>query len=572
MAPSLSFALWTPLALPVLFALLSLTVPSPRLRRLGPIASSVSVLASGVILIVAVLHNQVPTLGGVLRADALSAYLLTVVGAIGLVSTWGGLGGGGHSQTPARWAGSYDGLISVFLAAMSLAVVADNIGLMWASIEATTITTAFLVGAHRTGKSLEASWKYVILGSVGVAIALLGILLIYAASRATGEATLSWLVLSQPGLPLDPALVRAGGALAVLGFATKAGLAPMHSWLPDAHSQAPAPVSGLMSGVLLAVALYAILRVQTITDAVIGPDFLRAMLSVAGLLSLFVAAALLISQRDFKRMLAYSSIEHMGLMAIGAAVGAAALPAVLLYMLGHGLVKATLFVVSGRILEVEGTPTIANVRALLVRRPGLAIPWLVAMAALVGFPPFSIFFSEVGIILAGWSAGMGVVVGIALVLLLVIFASLTRLTVALTIGSPHDALDHTPPILPKQVTPRATAPGDESDADREATVLSRREAEAGIDGAGVVNGVAHVADGGNGPEPFPMTSNIRVAAPFPDTVAVTVVDVVVAPDRSTHGPLLPLVLALATCAVVPFIANPVGVLLVRAAAVLGGAH
>jgi hydrogenase-4 component F len=567
MAQSLSFALWTPLALPVLFAVLSLTVPSPRLRRLGPIASSLAVLVSGVFLVIAVLNDQVPTLGGLLRADALSAYVLTVVGAIGLVSTWGGLGGGGHAQTPARWAGSSDGLISVFLAAMSLAVVADNIGLMWASIEATTITTAFLVGAHRTGKSLEASWKYVILGSVGVAIALLGILLIYAASRAAGEPTLSWLELSQPGLPFDPALIRAGGALAVLGFATKAGLAPMHSWLPDAHSQAPAPVSGLMSGVLLSVALYAILRVQTITDAVIGPDFLRGMLSIAGLLSLFVAAALLIRQRDFKRMLAYSSIEHMGLMAIGAAIGAAALPAVLLYMLGHGLVKATLFVVSGRILEVEGTPTIANVRALLVRRPGLAVPWLVAMAALLGFPPFSIFFSEVGIVLAGWSAGMGIVVGIALALLLVIFASLTRLTVALTIGSPHDSRDHLPPMLPEQASAspsvHTTAPGDESEADREATSLARREA--GVDTAGL-GGAAGV------PVPFPETSAIRVTSPFPDTVVVDVIDVVVAPDRSSHGPVLPLVLALTTCAVVPFIANPVGVLLVHAAAVLGGAH
>jgi hydrogenase-4 component F len=265
-------------------------------------------------------------------------------------------------------------------------------------------------------------------------------------------------------------------------------------------------------------------------------------------------------------MLAYSSIEHMGLRAIGAAIGAAALPAVLLYMLGHGLVKATLFVVSGRILEVEGTPKIANVRALLVRRPGLAIPWLVAMAALLGFPPFSIFFSEVGIILAGWSAGMGIVVGIALVLLLVIFASLTRLTVALTIGSPHDSLDHTPPTLPDHApgatTAHPTAPGDESEADRAATILSRREVEADIDGT----------TGAGAPEPFPMTSNIRVTSPFPDTVAVDVVDVVIAPDRSTHGPLLPLVLALATCAVVAFVANPVGILLASAAAVLGGAH
>lgn len=492
----MDLALWTPLAVPVVLAVLSLTGGARPVGRLGPVASSAVVLLSGLLLVVAVLDGKVPSLGGgVLRADALSAYMLTVVGAVGLVSTWGGLG---HATAaPGRFAGSYDALISVFLAAMSLAVLADNIGLMWAAVEATTITTAFLVGHHRTRSSLEAAWKYVILGSVGVAIALLGIVLIYAASRGTGEPTLSWLVLSRTDLPLDPALIRAGGALAVLGFATKAGLAPMHSWLPDAHSQAPAPVSGLMSGVLLAVALYAILRIQTITDAVIGPDFLRVMLSVGGLLSLFVAAALLIRQRDFKRMLAYSSIEHMGMMAVGAAIGPAALPAVLLYVLGHGLTKATLFVVSGRILEVEGTPRIDDVRALLVRRPGLAVPWLIAMAALVGFPPFSIFFSEVGIIVAGFGTGMGVVVGVALVLLLVIFAALTRLTVAMTIGAP-----------------------------------------AGVD-----------ADPGATP------GSVRVA-----------------PDRSAHGPRLPLILALGTTAVVAFIAEPVGSLLARAAAVLGGAQ
>jgi hydrogenase-4 component F len=497
----MDLALWIPLTVPVVLAALSLVAGSRPFGHLGPVLSSAAVLASGLLLDGAVLAGRVPDLGGgLLRADALSAYMLTVVGAVGLVSTWGGLG---HTSTAAgRFAGSYDALISVFLAAMSLAVLADNIGLMWAAVEATTVTTAFLVGHHRTRSSLEAAWKYVILGSVGVAIALLGIVLIYAASRGTGEPTLSWLALSRTDLPLDPALIRAGGALAVLGFATKAGLAPMHSWLPDAHSQAPAPVSGLMSGVLLAVALYAILRIQTITNAVIGPEFLRVMLSAGGLLSLFVAAALLIRQRDFKRMLAYSSIEHMGLMAVGAAIGAAAVPAVLLYMLGHGLTKATLFVLSGRILEVEGTPRIDDVRALLVRRPGLAVPWLISTAALVGFPPFSIFFSEIGIIVAGFGAGMGVVVGIALLLLLVVFAALTRLTVAMTIGAPAVA------------------------------------AETGRGAAGVT-----------------ATGEAPAAVP---------------PDRSAHGPRLPLILALAATAVVAFIAEPVGTLLARAAAVLGG--
>jgi hydrogenase-4 component F len=482
----MGFTLLAPLILPLLLAGLSLPRGLTSVTRFAPIAASSIVLASGVLLIIATEHHQVPTaVGGVLRADALSAYMLTVVGAVGLVSVWGGLGAipTEHSTFP----GSYDSLLCVFLAAMSLAVLADNIGVMWVSVEATTIATAFLVGHHRTRKSLEAAWKYVILGSVGVAIALLGIVLIYAASRGAGEPTLSWLSLSHTTLPLDPALVRAGGALAVLGFATKAGLAPMHSWLPDAHSQAPAPVSGLMSGVLLSVALYAILRVQAITDPVIGPNFLRILLSVGALLSLAVAAALLIRQRDYKRMLAYSSIEHMGMMALGAAVGPAAIPAVLLYVLGHGLVKATLFVLSGRILTAEGTPTVAEVRGLLLRRPGLAVPWLVAMVAILGFPPFSIFFSVVTISLAGWAAGMGIIVSIALFFLLIIFAALTRITVTMTLGPPDIA---GPPV----------------------------------------------------------------------------------PDRSAHGQRLPLILALATAAVIAFLAGPVGTILIHAAAVLNGTH
>lgn len=480
------FALLAPVVLPLLLAGVSLPRRLTQLTRFAPIVASGIVLACGILLITATENHQVPSgIGGFLRADALSAYMLAVVGAVGLVSVWGGLGAipTEHNTSPNR----YDSLLCVFLAAMSLAVLADNIGAMWASVEATTIATAFLVGHHRTRRSLEAAWKYVILGSVGVAIALLGIVLIYAASRAAGQPTLSWLSLSHLTVPLDPVLVKAGGALAVLGFATKAGLAPMHSWLPDAHSQAPAPVSGLMSGVLLSVALYAILRVQAIADPVIGPDFLRILLSVGALLSLAVAAALLIRQRDYKRMLAYSSIEHMGVMAIGVAVGPAAIPTVLLYVLGHGLVKATLFVLSGRILSAEGTPLISEVRGLLLRRPGLAVPWLVAMVAIVGFPPFSIFFSVVTIVRSGWAAGMGVTVSIALFLLLIIFAALVRITVAMTLG-PTDTAN--PP----------------------------------------------------------------------------------APDQSAHGPRLPLILALATIAVIAFLAQPVGTILIHAAAVLGGTH
>ncbi len=479
--------LWIPLVAPLVLAGLGLPRRAGWLRRWSGVGASLVILGAGIALIAIDAHAApVVGAGGVLRADSLSSYLLTVIGCVALVATWGGVAAGRDAADPDR---SYAGLVCVFLTAMSLAVLADNLGVMWVAVEATTIATAFLVAHHRTRRSLEAAWKYVILGSVGVAIAFLGVVLVYASSAASGTPTLSWVALGRLGAHLDPGLIQVGGALAVLGFATKAGLAPMHSWLPDAHSQAPAPVSGLMSGVLLSVALYAIMRVQSVVDGAIGPDFVRGLLVALGLLSLAVAAALLLRQRDYKRMLAYSSIEHMGVMALGVAIGPAALPAVLLYILSHGVIKACLFVLSGRILAVEGTPVIADVRALLARRPGLAVPWLICIAALVGFPPSGIFFAEVGIVFAGWDSGLGIVMAIALVLMLLIFAALVRSTVRMVFG-PGDAV--------------------------------------GTDSAAV------------------------------------------AADGSPHGRRAPIVFGIVVCAVVPFLAGPLGASLARATAVLGG--
>jgi len=425
----------------------------PILCRFGGLIAAATVAVSGIALCAAVLNGSTPTVGGLLRVDALSAFMLTVVGAVGLTATWGGLPT--RSAPATSW--TYSTLVTLFLGAMSLAVLADNLGVLWVAVEATTIATAFLVGHHGTRRSLEAAWKYVVLGSVGVAIAFLGLVLLYAATVAAGRPTLSWIVLTQGHLPLDPSLLKVAGALAVLGFATKAGLAPMHSWLPDAHSQAPAPVSGLMSGVLLSVAFYAILRVQAVVNPVLGPGLMRGLLLTAGLLSLAVAAGLIIAQRDLKRMLAYSSIEHMGLLALAAAIGGTlAIAAALLHVLGHGLAKSSLFVVSGRILAVEGTTQIAGIRGLLTRRPAVAVPYLAGMAALLGLPPFSLFFSEVAIVIAGFQAGLGWAMAVAVGLLLVLFAGLARHSANMTLGqdsaTPADLtrLDPTPhgPQLP----------------------------------------------------------------------------------------------------------------------------
>ncbi len=429
--------IWIPLILPLLLAALSIGQRSRPWTLWLPVSAAVVLLGVGVALIVAVgAGGALTTAGGLLRVDALSAWMLGVVGAVAVVALWGGIP---HRTDRTRNIGSFASLLCLFLAAMSLAVVADNLGLMWVAIELTTITTAFLVGSRGGRGALEAAWKYVVLGSVGVAIAFLGLVLLSAASRTTGEPSLSWVFLLAEAGSLDPALTRAGAALAVLGFATKAGLAPTHSWLPDAHSQAPATVSGLMSGVLLSVAFYAILRVQAITDAAIGPELMRGLLTTAGLLSLAVTAGLVITQKDFKRLLAYSSIEHMGLLALGAAAGGPlAIAAVLLHMLGHGLVKSTMFVLAGRILGHTGSHDIADVRNLLRQRPDLGGPFLLGAAALLGFPPFVTFFTEVAIIVAGFQRGLGWQMVLACALLLVVFAGITRNALAMTVGNERD--------------------------------------------------------------------------------------------------------------------------------------
>ncbi|HVB93702.1 MAG TPA: proton-conducting transporter membrane subunit, partial [Acidimicrobiales bacterium] len=313
------------------------------------------------------------------------------------------------------------------IASMLLAVLAANVGVLWVSVEATTVVTTFLVGHRRTKGALEASWKYIVICSVGIALAFLGTVLVYLAALHAGghsAGALDWTSLMANARHLDPSVLRLGFALLVLGYGTKVGLAPMHSWLPDAHSQAPAPISALMSGVLLTVAFYAILRFKAVTDLALGPQFSRALLVGVALLSLAVAASLLLTQRDYKRMLAYHSIEHMGLIALGAAAGIPlAIAAVLLHILGHGLAKSVLFLTSGEIMAAEGTSQIDGVRTLLARRPALGGVFGVGLVALLGLPPFSLFSSELLMARAEFQVGLGWAAIVAIVAMVVIFVA-----------------------------------------------------------------------------------------------------------------------------------------------------
>jgi hydrogenase-4 component F len=435
-----------PVGVPVLGALVHLVFGWRRATTWVSAGSAGVVLAAAIALAVRVSRSGPTTvLAGLLRADALSAFMVLVIGAVGLVAT---------AATPAYFRGEIEAgratartvarhslLVQLFLATMALAVLAANLGVVWVAVEATTIVTAFLVGQRRTRASVEAAWKYVVICSAGIALALLGtIVLNFAGAHAPGRAGLDLAALSAHAAGLDPGVTRIAIVLLVLGFGTKAGLAPLHAWLPDAHSQAPAPVSALMSGVLLSVAFYAILRVKVISDAALGTGFARALLVVMALASLALAASLLIGQRDYKRMLAYSSIEHLGLVAFGAAIGSPlALSAALLHVLGHGLAKAVLFLSAGRVLQITGTSRIDGVRGLIARHPALATAFGLGVLALIGLPPFSLFASELGIVRAGFTAGLGWPTTAALVLVLVVAAALITRTSRMLLGPPSTA-------------------------------------------------------------------------------------------------------------------------------------
>ena len=435
----------------------------PWTARASVVASAL-ILGLGVQLCVSTMSAPQWALRHSLRADSLSAFMVVVIGAVSLLATAFTSRTMGQELTTGvtsvRYARHYVVLMQVFVTCMLVAVLTANLGVLWVSIEATTIATTFLVSHRRTDGAFEASWKYVIICSVGIALAFLGTVLVYYAElhvRAGAHpASLDWTAVMSVAHHLDPNVTRVAFALLVVGYGTKVGLVPMHSWLPDAHSQAPAPVSALMSGVLLAVAFYGLLRFRAVAVAALGPGFPRALLIVVGLVSILLATVMLIGQRDLKRMLAYSSIEHMGLLAIGAAVGSPlAIAAVLLHILGHGITKAVLFLAAGEVSHSEGTTEISRITALLSRQPALGGIVGFGLLSLVALPPFSLFVSELAMARAEVDAGLWWAVAITLGCLGVIFAALARHARQTLMGARGDAPAKA--LAPPALTPSLTA-------------------------------------------------------------------------------------------------------------------
>jgi hydrogenase-4 component F len=368
--------------------------------------------------------------GEFLRVDGLAAIFLLVVTGVAWISLWFGVSylnrglDSGHF-TEAHLSRYYI-LTHLFVLTMLFAVMVNNVGVMWVAIEATTITSAFLVGLRQSKSSLEASWKYILIGSVGIALAFLGTVLGYFNFvQRVGETAyaLHWTVLCQVAGGLNADVLRLSFIFIVVGYGTKAGLAPMHTWLPDAHSEAPAPISSIMSGALLTVALYAILRWKVVVDARLGVSYTNHVLVLIGALSVSVAALLLIRQSNYKRMLAYSSVEHMGLICLGFGLGPLGCFASLIHLLNHAAGKSMMFLLSGSMLHRYGSTRMDAVRGFMRAMPWTGGLFLVGGLALLGMPPFGIFVSEFLLFRAGLVSAHPWVAGLIAVLIVLIFIS-----------------------------------------------------------------------------------------------------------------------------------------------------
>src|ERR1700681_4515650 len=334
----------------------------------------------------------------------------------------------------------YHAMYQVLMFAMNLALVANNIGLMWVAIELATLTTVLMVGIYRTHEALEAAWKYFILGSVGIALALFGTILVYMAARPVigeGVSAMVWTVLVTKAAKFDPALLNVAFVFLLLGYGTKVGLAPLHAWLPDAHAEGPTPISAVLSGLLLNVALYALLRFKmllAVNPAALAPGPLMVTM---GLLSLVFAAFMLYRRRDIKRLFAYSSIEHMGIIVFAFGMGGPlANFAGLLHMVMHSLTKSAIFYAVGHISQIKGTQRIARIRGLTVTHPALGWGLVVGVVAIAGLPPLGIFMSEFLIVSSTFARQP--LLAIVLVLgLLLAFGALTLRLTSVAFGEPR---------------------------------------------------------------------------------------------------------------------------------------
>ena len=424
-------------------ALFNLALPNPRavLHTVSAVACAELILSLG--LWAGVLGDgSVMAADEWLYVDAFSAFHIVVLALVfALSSGFAAIYFAAESEAEAfdlpvarRFAGLWLGAET----AMLVVLMSNNLGVMWVGMEATTLLTAFLISLHPARLSLEAMWKYLIICSIGIAFAFMGTLLAAAAIRSgtAGEAALFWTHIAAAETSLDPTLMKFAFVFVLVGYGTKAGLAPIHSWLPDAHSQAPAPVSAMFSGFLLNTALYCIMRFVTPATHALGAGFASGLLAGFGVLSILVAAGFIVFQRDAKRLLAYHSVEHMGIIALGYGLGPLGAFAALFHTLNHSVCKSLAFFAVGSLGQRFGSHNMHRIAGALRADRVWGVALLVSLLALIGVAPFSIFMSEYQLLRAAVGAGAWAALVLFLAASGVVFVAALRHLIDMAYGPP----------------------------------------------------------------------------------------------------------------------------------------
>jgi hydrogenase-4 component F len=454
--------LWVIALLPAAAGLACYPIRNNRLRRVLWATTAATHFALSVVVC---LLGPATVIGHWIGIDALSAVFLLLTSLLFLLVTVYALGY--VAREPAALHTDYEdgslfknepesvftGSLLFLLSAMTVAILSRHIALQWVAIEATTLASAPLIYFHQNRRSLEAAWKYLILCSVGIAMALLGIFFVrMAAEGGSGDLTIDWLLKGASGLShkwLGVAFI-----FMLVGYGTKMGLAPLHTWLPDAHSEAPSPISALLSGALLNCAFMGILRLQQVCVAAGMAKFGGDLLILFGLFSMAMAAVFILRQVDYKRMLAYSSVEHMGILALGVGLGAMGLFGSLLHAVNHSISKALLFLTAGNILARFHTKDTTKIQGLCHTLPATGFLWIVGFLAVTGSPPFGTFISEFTILKACLDQGRWVIAGAYVLALLIVFVGMSAIVLRMALGKPeHDQPSREPltAIIPPMV-------------------------------------------------------------------------------------------------------------------------
>ncbi|MDE2182188.1 MAG: hydrogenase 4 subunit F [Alphaproteobacteria bacterium] len=431
------------LVIPAVTALVLAVMPGYRAAAWINVVGAFLTFASALALLV----WQPAHLGRLLRVDDLNIVFLILNALVGFTTSVFSRGYIAHELEIGRLKLAhlrfYHAMYQVLMGAMNLALLTSVTGLMWVAIEIATLTTILMVGIYRTHEALEAAWKYFILGSVGIALALFGTILVYSVAQpvvGNGLPAMTWTTMTENAARFDPTILNIAFVFILLGYGTKAGLVPLHSWLPDAHAEGPTPISAVLSGLLLNVAIYAILRfkmVMAANPATIAPGPLMIAL---GLASVVFAALMLYRRRDIKRFFAYSSIEHMGIIAFAFGVGGPlANFAGLLHMAMHSLTKSGIFFTIGHITRIKGTQKVADLSGLTSSHPTLGWILVASVVAIAGLPPFGVFTSEFLVVSSAFGRHPLLVVILVIGLLLSLGALFLRLN-SVAFGEPRGAM------------------------------------------------------------------------------------------------------------------------------------